>query len=134
MFVTMKLRVLAVSCLLAVIAFGAPSVEAQARRIEFARGTSSKTVAGTVRNSRPVCWSFNAAEGQRASFTLKGSGAYGAFLPADWDGGTTGALQLGVMDSRLTRDVYEIELDGDNTVCVATSRKSVAYRLTLTIV
>jgi hypothetical protein len=113
-------------------ATGEPA-SAQTKRIEFAKGTTSKTVSGTVRANRPVCWDFIASEGQQASFRIRGTGAYAAFLPAEWDGGSTGALQLAIMDQQTTSDSYEIELDGDNTICVATRRAKVSYRLTLSI-
>lgn len=85
-------------------------------RIRFAKGRTSATVSGKVSTGGRVCYSAGARTGQ--NFTATVSSRSG---------------NVRIFESGETTYAYEVEMAGDQSVCVDNIGRSTTYTLTVSI-
>jgi hypothetical protein len=85
-------------------------------RIRFAKGRTSATVTGRVSNGGRVCYFAGARAGQRFTATLSSKSGKAV-----------------IFESGETSYSYEVEISGDQSVCVDNLSRATTYSLTLSI-
>ncbi len=85
-------------------------------RIRFAKGRTSATVAGKVARGGRICYVAGARRGQLLTATVSSN---------------TGRVRI--FESGETAYTYEIEVTGDQSVCVDNLGRAATYRLTVSI-
>ncbi|HSI89082.1 MAG TPA: hypothetical protein VK918_08505 [Pyrinomonadaceae bacterium] len=85
-------------------------------RIRFAKGRTSATVAGRVAEGGRICYVAGARRGQLLTATVSSN---------------TG--RVSIFESGETAYSYDIEVSGDQSVCVDNLGRAATYRLTVSI-
>ena len=85
-------------------------------RIRFAKGRTSATVAGKVARGDRICYVAGARQGQLLTATVSSN---------------TGRVRI--FESGETAYTYEIDITGDQSVCVDNLGRAATYRLTVSI-
>lgn len=85
-------------------------------RIRFAKGRTSATVSGKVARGGRICYVAGARRGQSLTATI-----------------TSNTRRVRIFESGETAYTYEIEVTGDQSVCVDNLGRAATYRLTVSI-
>jgi hypothetical protein len=85
-------------------------------RIRFAKGRTSATVTGKVAKGGRICYIAGARRGQLITATVSSN---------------TGRVQI--FESGETAYSYQIEVSGDQSICVDNLGRAATYRLTVSI-
>jgi len=111
----------------------AGSEEPAPTRINFAAGSSSATVTGTVTFPNRVCYILGAQAGQTLNATITSPGDLANFLVRAADASVNGGVPLKRLESEARTIALELPVTGDYILCVATPEGTVNFSLTVAI-
>ncbi|MBK9165683.1 MAG: hypothetical protein IPM21_17580 [Acidobacteria bacterium] len=111
------MRTLGTFLVTAALLFGVNSAFGQPyKKIRFAKGRTSATVAGTLTAGGRVCYFANARRGQTLTATISSR---------------TG--KVNIFESGETSYTLEVEYPGDQSICVDNLNRATSYSLTVSI-